>query len=381
MVGADLEQLLVGSFPAATRRTSCGTRRARLRQAAVGDLLDQHVLEPVRRFAGDRRAGLARDEVAQQRVVEHVFELVGVVLRREVVDRAGPEDAADHGAALQDHLLARRQPVDARADQRLQRIGNAVAAVPALLQQHADGLLDEQRIALGLVEQPRLDLRETSCSRQQCVGELLALAHARAARARSRSSARGRRPSRAARRATRAGRDRDAAAALAHPLREVVDQLEQRLLRPVDVLEHHDQRLDVGELVGELARRPGDLRRAALPFDRLHHAGREPEQLGDRLVPAALDQLLLGRLHRVVVRDPCSRLDHLGERPVRDALAVRKRAPGEDGRALDPRKELACEPALPHARLAVDREEVRPPVAQSARVGVLQQVELGLRGR
>ena len=303
MVGANLEQLLVGSFAQPLRELRVVLGAARLRQAAVGDLLDQHVLEPVRRLAGDRRAGLARDEVAQQQVVEHVFELVGVVLGREVVDRAGPEHTPDHGAALQNHLLARRQPVDARADQSLQRIGDAVAAVPALLQQHADGLLDEEWIAFGLVEQPRLDLPRDIVLREECVGQLLALltrerleldgggAHAAAAPAGPHVEQLG----------TREAEDQERA--LAHPLREVVDQLEQGLFRPVDVLEDHDQRLDVGELVGELARGPGDLRRAALPFDRLHHAGREPEQLRDRLVAAAFDQLLLGGLHRVVVRD------------------------------------------------------------------------------
>jgi hypothetical protein len=60
-------------------------------------------------------------------------------------------------------------------------------------------------------------------------------------------------------------------------LREVVDQLEQRLFGPVNVLEHHDQRLHVGELVGELARRPRDLRLPTLSFDSFHDAGGETE--------------------------------------------------------------------------------------------------------
>src|SRR5207244_1222679 len=85
--------------------------------------------------------------------------------------------------------------------------------------------------------------------------------------------------------------------ALSHPLREVVDQLEQRLLRPVNVLEDHDQRLDVRQLVRELARGPRDLWLSALALDRLHHAGGKSQQLGDRLVAATLDQLLLRRFH------------------------------------------------------------------------------------
>ena len=166
--------------------------------------------------------------------------------------------------------------------------------------------------------------------------------------------------------------------ALAHPLRQVVDQLEQRLLGPVDVLEDEHERLHVGELVDELACGPGDLRLAALALDRLHHARGEPEQLGDRLVAAALDQLLARGLHRVVVRDAGGGLDHLGERPVGDALAVRQRAAGEDRDALGAGEELAQQPALPDAGLAVDGEDVRTAVADRPRKRVLEQLELRL---
>ena len=161
----------------------------------------------------------------------------------------------------------------------------------------------------------------------------------------------------------------------------MVDQLEQRLFGPVDVLEDHDQRLYVGELVGELARGPCDLRRATLSLDRFHHSGREAEQLGDRFVAAALDQLLLGRLHRIVVRDPGGRLDHLGQRPVGHALPVRQRATGEDGRALDSGEEFADQAALADTRLSVDGEDVGTPVADRSLEGVLEQLELRRCGR
>ena len=87
------------------------------------------------------------------------------------------------------------------------------------------------------------------------------------------------------------------------PTGEVLDQLEQRLLGPVDVLEDQHERLRLGELVGPLARGPGDLLLAALALDRLEHARREPEQVGDGLVAAAVAELLERRLERVVVGD------------------------------------------------------------------------------
>ena len=156
----------------------------------------------------------------------------------------------------------------------------------------------------------------------------------------------------------------------------MVDQLEQGLLGPVDVLEDHDQRLHVGKLVGELARGPRDLRRTALAFDRLHDAGGEAEQFGDRLVAATLDQLLLCCLHWIVVRDSGGRLDHLGQRPVRHALSVRQRPTGQDRRALDAGQEFTDETALPHSRLSVDGEDVGAPVTNRACQRVLEQIEL-----
>ena len=79
---------------------------------------------------------------------------------------------------------------------------------------------------------------------------------------------------------------------VAHPLGEVLDQLEQRLLGPVDVLEDEHERLRVGELGRPLARGPGDLLRAALALDELEHPGREAEQVGDGVVAAGGAKLL-----------------------------------------------------------------------------------------
>ena len=245
--------------------------------------------------------------------------------------------------------------------------------------EHAHRLLDEERIALGLVEQARTHLPGHLVFLEQRVGERLALlARERLELDRGRADA----PASPARPDVEQLGPREAddqQRALAHPLREMVDQLEQRLLGPVDVLEDHDQRLDVGQLVGELACRPRDLRlRRARPRPppsrrrRARAARRSPRRRSTRSASR------LRRLHRIVVRDPGGRLDHLGQRPVRDALAVRQRAAGEDRRALDAGEELADQAALADARLAVDREDVRPAVADRALERVLEQLELGV---
>ena len=144
---------------------------------------------------------------------------------------------------------------------------------------------------------------------------------------------------------------------LAHPAGEVLDQLEQRLLRPVDVLEHEHERLRVGELLRPLARGPRDLLLAALALDRLEHArrraraGRRPPRPRSRPcsfscasstgssseIPAAA--FTISASGQYVMPSPYGQA-----------------AAGEHRRALEPRDELAREPALAHARLAVERE-------------------------
>src|SRR5207247_10030394 len=83
-------------------------------------------------------------------------------------------------------------------------------------------------------------------------------------------------------------------------------------------------------------------------------------------------------LFRSVGADSGLGLHHLGERPVRHAFAVRERASCEDCDAFDTGKELADEPALADARLAVDGEDVRTPVAKCPLERVLEQLELRL---
>jgi hypothetical protein len=83
----------------------------------------------------------------------------------------------------------------------------------------------------------------------------------------------------------------------------MLDELQQRLLAPVDVLEQQHQRLRGRELLGPGADGPGDLLLAALALNGLQHSHREPEQVGDRLVLARLAELLVRAFERVVVRD------------------------------------------------------------------------------
>ena len=121
----------------------------------------------------------------------------------------------------------------------------------------------------------------------------------------------------------------------ARPVHEVVDEVEQRVVGPVQVFEDEDER--------PLARRspPGSGARRRTP----RRAGRWPslvrleadQRMEVPLDPAAsassrtnrcdgLAELLARLLGTVGLEDPGLRLDHLAERPERHAFAVRKRA-------------------------------------------------------
>jgi hypothetical protein len=95
----------------------------------------------------------------------------------------------------------------------------------------------------------------------------------------------------------------------------------------VHVLEDENERLGGGELLDPGTEGPRDVLLTALALHRLEHADRESQQICHRLVLARLTELFERLLERVVVGDPGRGLDHLGDRPVRHAFAVRQAAP------------------------------------------------------
>ena len=91
-----------------------------LRQARVGHVADQDVLEPVGAVARERRARLAQHELPQEQLVDRVADVLDV--RRELLDRPVPEGSPDHRRPLEQRLLGGREQVDPRGDERLERV-------------------------------------------------------------------------------------------------------------------------------------------------------------------------------------------------------------------------------------------------------------------
>ena len=108
--------------------------------------------------------------------------------------------------------------------------------------------------------------------------------------------------------------------------RDVLDQVEKRLLAPLDVVEHHDERPLGGSLLQRLAKGPRDVLRRVVASSRRAASGSTPR-----------------RPPRGAAGRAASDLDH---RPVRDPLAVGKAAAADD-RRLDRGQRLAASRDLP----------------------------------
>ena len=133
---------------------------------------------------------------------------------------------------------------------------------------------------------------------------------------------------------------------------QVRDEVEQRLLRPVDVVEDHDERPVACHGLEEPADRPedlvGDRRDPAEAEDRGDLLLDEPGVLDLPDEPGHLGARLLGL---ILIADLGGLPDHLGDRPEGEVAAVGEAVAAQDGRALAHRvEELGDEPRLPDAR-------------------------------
>ncbi len=150
----------------------------------------------------------------------------------------------------------------------------------------------------------------------------------------------------------------------------MLDQIEQRRLAPVDVLEHDDERGLPCENLEETSHRPEHL---FLDGAGLPDADRGLQACGHHLrISASLEQLQDPPLARRV-------LDDLAYGPVRDPLAIRKAAADEDARILpDSAGKLLRQPRLPDTCLAEDGEQLGPPLASGPLEGLAQLGQLAL---
>ena len=134
-----------------------------LRERLVGDVADEVLEEAVLAVLGRARVGLHTEHLLAREGDEHRLEVgVGARKRRQRVSREG---LAEHGRVLEQSTLLRREPVEPRGDQCVQRLRHlerldlarqpvrgAVLDEQAAVEQHPHGLDRVERDALGASE-------------------------------------------------------------------------------------------------------------------------------------------------------------------------------------------------------------------------------------
>ena len=271
----------------------------------------------------------------------------------EAHERAVPEDPPDHGRPLEDGLLARRQPVDARGDQRLHACPGSARRRRRRRRRSASG------------SSPR---RTAGCPRSCRGGPSGRPARARPAAAARRRAARsprrqrleldrdrragGRRPSPAARRAARAGRGRRSGAAPGAPI-PTRCSISSNSGSSAQWMSSKTSTSGCASasFVGPLARRP---RRSPAGGARRATASRTPDASPSRSAIASSSQqtrsFSIASSSGSSSEIPADALTISASGQYVIALAVGQAAAGEHGRALERLLELLREAALADAR-------------------------------
>ena len=368
------------------------------RQRLVGDPADQVLEEPVLAALGRARVGLDREQLLADQPAEERFQPFGAGAADRRQGGAG-EGLAEHGGVLEQPALLRGEPVEAGRDQGVQGLGDlqvldragdvvAVAAAfqQAPVQQHPHRLDRVQRDALG----PLQDLvAETGGQARDQPGQQLLHERdrQRLQRHRGAGAAPGGPVGVAVVQLGPGEHDHEQGVAPG-PVEQVVDEVEQGRVGPLEVLEHQHGRGPLAEALEEPP--PGREQLVALGGGQLLEA----EEVGQAgLDPAALlgvgdvgghglGQLVRGRPGRFALQDPGPHPHHLGQRPVGHPLPVgRAAAPvPPDGleQPVDVLLELPGQPGLADAADALDRDQPGPALLRGGVEQLLDQAQLPL---
>ncbi len=275
-----------------------------LRQRVVGRVANQHVAEAERVVTGEHGLVGTDELLPHERGQPRDHDRL---LGNERLDGASVEHAAFDRPALEHGALGRLELVEPRGEQRLDRRRHRDVPVARLLHER-DHLLDEQRVPLGRlpdpVDQACVDVAEAFDHRVRVFGTKRLEQHRRRVDLASR-------PAGAAVEELRPSGAQQQDRRVAREIGDVLDEVEERLLAPVDVVEHADHRPCGRDPLQQLAERVRDL------LARRRHL-LVAQQRGDRLRPDVLER---GR--RQLLRN-------LDDRPVRDPLPVGEAAPPQD---------------------------------------------------
>ena len=346
---------------------------SRTRDLAVGHVSHEQVPEGVFALSRDRGPALATHELLP---LEPVQGLLGSRPFYACDLRSGPqpEHLAENRSVLKERLLLVGQRIEPGRHDSLHRLGErqlALSRQELAIGDHPDELLGVERVSARPLQERGLGLgrkdRPLEQGRQEARGLVVVERRERECERVRLPSA----PARAAREQLRPSSADHENRNPAGPIHEVVDEVEQALVGPVQVFEDEDERPLLGECLEEAPPRCKSLGPMvalelllALEPDQRSQVPLDP--VGLRLVdelahaPCQLARRLFGRVR---LEHACLRLHHLAERPEGDAFAVRQRpalTPARQlGFVLDHLRELVDEAALADSRDADEGDQLR----------------------
>ena len=324
-----------------------------LRHRRVRDVPDQHVVEAKAVVAGVAGA-VGPDELLPHEREQDRADAGPVPVLEQRGDRAAMEQAPLHRRPLEGAAFVGLEPVDARGEERVDRRRHLVLAGPRIVGQHREHLLDEERVALGRLDDPPAEPGRQVVLPEQRVDEAVRLDRLQRLELDERSAQVRRSPRRAARRTDPGGRGRRSGSGRRSRSRRGTRAGRATSRRP------SGRRRRRGPAAGltRASRRAGGTPRPSPPaspprrIPRLRRRSAAPRRRRART--SASSRTSSGRGSSPATSRTTSR-----EREVRDPLPVREAAADEDARPrLERADQLAREPRLADPRRADDRREL-----------------------
>ncbi len=333
-------------------------------------------------LSGYRRAPLTSQEALSYQCVHDRFRVDACA-----AEGARPEDLPDDRSRVEVCLFVSGQAIEASADDALQRLGEWQVLGGASLEVQLGELLGVEGVAAGAFEQGLLDVGRQHRAVEQGDHQPGGLNVGQRLERDRRGIELAATPVRAPSKQLGSGRADHQHRHVGHPVGELVDEVEQALVSPLEILEDEDQRTLRGELLEEAPPGREGLRSSAAPELRLVL---EPGQRAQ----ASGDPFCVGRVHEFPGRSPeflargglVVRLENaglrfhdLGQRPERHAVPVCEASALSPGRELllgvDNAGEFVQQAALADAGDADERHELWRALLAHAVEGRLEQTD------
>ena len=213
-----------------------------LRHGCVGDVSDQHVVEAEAVVALVERSVRSEQLLSRQGEEDAAQPVRAERRRQELRDGAAVEQPPLDRSALEHRPLTRLEAVDAGGEERMNRRRHGVVCRVGIVGEHGEHLLDEQRVALGRVDDAIAERRSDRSSGHQPLDQILGLVVAQWESETRLVRGRGAAQDGPGVEEVGAGEAEEQDRGAAREAEHVLEQVEQRRLGPVDVVHHDDER-------------------------------------------------------------------------------------------------------------------------------------------